>query len=86
MPKPDKRRNAHPKPLAPEVVHDLRNCLGVAVGTADLLLLDGISDQSQARDIEKIREACLRAISVPDRWDSPVTPTLGLIVAWALAA
>lgn len=66
----DDRSTIHSTALPREFVHDLRNCLGVAVATADLLL-HGANEGSQVTDLEKIREACLRAVSVLDRWDVP---------------
>ena len=80
----DGRSAVHPQALPREFVHDLRNCLGIAVATADLLL-HGVAEGPEASDLEKIREACLRAVTVLDRWDSRITPTLGAIVAWASA-
>lgn len=65
MSKPDKRHVPLSEYL-PQVVHDLRNCLSVAVGTADLVLLEHTLNQAQIRDIEKIREACLRAMVILD--------------------
>jgi len=65
MSKPDKRRVPLSEYL-PQVLHDLRNCLSVAVGTADLVLLDATLNQAQTRDIEKIREACLGAMTILD--------------------
>jgi signal transduction histidine kinase len=65
MSKPDKRHVPLSEYL-PRVIHDLRNCLSVAVGTADLVLLDSTLNPALARDIEKIREACLRAMQIVD--------------------
>ena len=65
MPKPDKRHVPLSEYLV-QVIHDLRNCLSVAVGTADLVILGGTLSPAQKRDIEKIREACLQAVTILD--------------------
>ena len=59
MPKPDER-NVPLSEYRPQAIHDLRNCLGVAVGTADLALLDSTLNQAQARDIDPLLSEKLR--------------------------
>jgi len=72
----DGRSAVYPPALPREFVHDLRNCLGIAVATADLLL-QGVDDGPRTSDLEKIRAACLRAVTVLDQWDSRHTRARG---------
>jgi nitrogen-specific signal transduction histidine kinase len=58
-----------PAPLPREFVHELRNALGVAVGTADLLMLQ-LPPGANARDVDTIRDACLRIVRALDEWET----------------
>jgi hypothetical protein len=48
--------------LPREVVHQIRNDLGTAIATADLLLLDRSLSLSAVRDVQAIRAACLKVM------------------------
>jgi hypothetical protein len=64
MSQDDARSAAPPGARLPhDLVHRLRNDLGVAIGTADLLLLDRSIAPHALRDLEKIRDACIKTMA-----------------------
>lgn len=65
----DGSRNAPPPPAAPtKFSHDLMNLLGIALGHAELLLLDTPDDDPRSGNLRHIREACQRAIDLTRHW------------------
>lgn len=81
----DERRATNRKTLPPKFVHEMRNALGVAIGLTDLLSLATLPP-GQAADVGKIREACLRAAEILERWDQPSRRRVALLVLSLLTA
>ena len=81
----DGRSAVYPRALPREFVHDLRNLLGTAVCTADLMLHDA-GRARQPRDLEHLHEACLKAVDLLDRWDRAGGPALAIVVSMTIAA
>jgi hypothetical protein len=79
------RNVVYPQALPREFVHDLRNHLGTAVGTADLMLHDA-GRARQPGDLEKLRDACLKAVELLERWDRRGRDALTILVCLTIAA
>jgi len=62
MAQDDHQGTASPRTLSRELVHRLRNDLGVAIATADLLMLEPSLGLQALKDVAKIRDACVKAI------------------------
>ena len=63
-------------PLSRVMLHELANHLTIALGNADLLLLDGTREGAE---LTEIRDACGRAVDLVNQWrtrfaDAPGAP------------
>ena len=60
-------------PVTRVMLHDLANHLTIALGNADLLLLDG-GEAANRPEVTEIRDACRRAVDQVNRWRARVEP------------
>lgn len=68
----DRSSGVPPSPPAPaSFSHDLMNQLGIALGHAELLLMDTAEDDPHHGNLRHIRDACQRAIDLTRQWRGP---------------
>lgn len=63
---------SNPAPIPAKLAHDLMNHLGVALGRADLMLIELADDDPLRESVQEVRDACQRAIDLVNASRAPV--------------